>query len=156
MKFISAVLCPMLEELVNGRIECTNGNEYQSRCYYICDNDYKIAGGNSGIRVCLWQDFWSVEAPACVGKLVTLSFDHVRNGRHAITAKTCLHVLHFRCDISNLEGRKTGWKMSSTFINKLVSIWEEPWSSITIYMWIFVSLQSPILNKTPQHYWCCF
>ncbi|XP_071847584.1 uncharacterized protein [Apostichopus japonicus] len=63
------VLCPMLEELVNGRIECTNRNEYQSRCYYICDNDYKIAGGNSGIRVCLWQDFWSVEAPACVDAL---------------------------------------------------------------------------------------
>ena len=53
--------------LLNGQINCTNNNYYESNCYYKCNEGYKITGNSE--RKCIVDEngiiSWNNDQPIC-------------------------------------------------------------------------------------------
>ncbi|XP_071497252.1 uncharacterized protein [Diadema antillarum] len=57
------VTCGALTNPANGRVTCSSGHSYNSRCTFTCNSGYSLRG--TGSLVCQASGSWSASAPTC-------------------------------------------------------------------------------------------
>ena len=61
--FFTVVRCGVLQDPLNGAIDCSDEDKYQSGCKYSCDGGYRLIGPKT--RECELNRKWSGETPSC-------------------------------------------------------------------------------------------
>nr|XP_039262624.1 P-selectin-like isoform X1 [Styela clava] len=61
--FCVPILCPIPDQLIGGKAECSDGRRVQSRCRFTCDQDRTMKGLNE--RHCQENGKWSHKMPVC-------------------------------------------------------------------------------------------
>nr|XP_039271172.1 sushi, von Willebrand factor type A, EGF and pentraxin domain-containing protein 1-like [Styela clava] len=57
------IRCAMFEPLLNGAVQCSASNRYQSRCLFGCFPGYKLVG--TPVSFCQYDRKWTKKAPRC-------------------------------------------------------------------------------------------
>ncbi|KAI0218171.1 hypothetical protein LSAT2_030102 [Lamellibrachia satsuma] len=59
------IQCPLLPALAHGKVRCSDWNNFQSKCSYLCDDGYRVPSGQNGVRVCGYTGHWRGGTPVC-------------------------------------------------------------------------------------------
>uniref|UniRef100_H2Y785 Sushi domain-containing protein n=1 Tax=Ciona savignyi TaxID=51511 RepID=H2Y785_CIOSA len=91
------IVCDLYPALENGRISCSNGARYNSRCSFTCDIGYELVGSQS--RSCMESSEWSGITTSC-SMISCTPLQEVENGRITCTHRNFYNSsCRFACDV---------------------------------------------------------